>query len=407
MIGRRQLFGVAAGSLALVQGMKPEDAVAATALKTGSSGAKAAGAKAAGAKARGYNGRLARLATLDLESQQDFTRGFRRLQGKSLRAASFAAFERVLEREGIDQSTPITVEQLRKMVDTEPGINIASKSWLDNQYYMWKTLQLHLHENADAYLSEMEATDKAGPGMLEFAPKLDIPVYARHEIHIQPGGYVGDPFAGHMYHYGTNSFYTGTSHGTNDQDEAHLGAAERLPLPKDGKVRRILDLGCGIGQLTVALKERFPDAEVWGIDCGAPMLRYGHMRAVRLGVGVNFSQRMAEDTQFPDNHFDLVTSYLLHHEVPAEVTLKIIAEVQRITRPGGVYYPLDFVSGGTAMPPRQMYGRWWDHRWNNEPWSLEYHSVPFTQEIGRRGFTIVDNAQAVIRGYGIRHAIKT
>jgi len=100
--------------------------------------------------------------------------------------------------------------------------------------------------------------------------------------------------------------------------------------------------------LTVALKERFPDAEVWGIDAGAPMLRYGHMRAVRLGVGVNFSQRMAEDTQFPDNHFDLVTSYLLHHEVPADVTLKIIAEVQRVTRPGGVYYPLDFVSGGTA-----------------------------------------------------------
>jgi hypothetical protein len=200
MIGRRQLFGVAAGSLALVQGMKPEDAIAATASKTGSSGAKAAGAKAAGAKARGYNGRLARLATLDLESQQDFTRGFRRLQGKSLRAASFAAFERVLAREGIDQSTPITVEQLRKLVDTEPGINIASKSWLDNQYYMWKTLQLHLHENADAYLSEMEATDKVGPGMLEFAPKLDIPVYARYEIHIQPGGYVGDPFAGHTYH---------------------------------------------------------------------------------------------------------------------------------------------------------------------------------------------------------------
>ena len=46
MIGRRQLFGVAAGSLALVQGMKPEDAVAAIASKTGSSGAKAAGAPA-------------------------------------------------------------------------------------------------------------------------------------------------------------------------------------------------------------------------------------------------------------------------------------------------------------------------------------------------------------------------
>jgi len=396
MIGRRQLFGVAAGSLTLMSGLKAADAAAAA-------GAMSA---APGVKPRGVEGRLVRLATLDLESQQDFTKGFRRLQNKALRAASFAAFERVLEREGIDQTKPITVEQLRKLVENEPGVNIASKTWLDNQYYMWKTLQLHFRENADAYLSEMESTDKAGPGMLELSSRLDIPTYARHEIHIQPGGYVGDPFAGHMYHYGTNSFYTGTSHGLNDQDEAHTQAATRLPLPADGKVRRILDLGCGIGQLTVALKERFPNAEVWGLDVGGPMLRYGHMRAVRLGVGVNFSQRLAEETQFPDNHFDLVTSYLLHHEVPAQITLKIIDEVRRITRPGGVYYPLDFVSGGTAMPPRQMYGRWWDHRWNNEPWSLEYHSVPFTDEIGRRGFNLVSNAQAVIRGYGIRHAIK-
>ena len=410
MIRRRQLFGVAAGSLALVNGLKPEEALAAgtEAGKASAAGgaAKLAGKTRSGVAPRGMDGRLVRLATLDLESEQDFTRGFRRLQGQSLRAASAAAFDRVLEREGIDQTTPISVEQLRKLVDNEPGVNIASKTWLDNQYFMWKTLRQHFHDHADEYLAEMEATDNAGPGKLEFAPKLDVPAYARHEIHIQPGGYVGDPFAGHMYHYGTNSFYTGTSHGHNDQDEAHASAASRLPLPQDGKVRRILDMGCGIGQLTVALKERFPDAEVWGIDVGAPMIRYGHMRATRLGVAANFSQRLAEDTQFPDNHFDIVTSYLLHHEVPAEITLKIIEEARRITRPGGVYYPLDFGSGGKMMPPRQMYGRWWDHRWNNEPWSLEYHAVPFTEEIGRRGFSIVSNAQAVIRGYGIRHAVR-
>lgn len=43
----------------------------------------------------------------------------------------------------------------------------------------------------------------------------------------------------------------------------------------------------------------------------------------------------------------------------------------------------------------------------SEPWSLEYHSVPFHGEIGARGLKLVDNAQAVIRGYGIRHAVKT
>ena len=392
MIDRRQLFGAAAGSLALINGV----ATASTSRKP----------KAAVAP-RGVDGRLVRLATLELEAQQDFTRGMRTLHGKALRAASLAAFDRVLEREGIDPATPITVEQLRRLIENEPSTNLASRTWLHNQQYMWKTLHAHFHDHADEYLAELEAADRAGPGTLELAPSLEVPMYARHEIHIQPGGYVGDPFAGHMYHYGTNSFYTGTSIGANDQDDSHKRSAQRLPLPQDGEALRILDMGTGIGQLAVALKEKYPDAEVWGIDVAAPMLRYAHMRANNLGVAVNFAQRLAENTGFPDNHFDLVTSYLLHHEVPAEVTRKIIAEVQRITRPGGVFYPLDFGTGGAVMPPRLLYGRWWDHRWNNEAWSLEYHAMPFTEEIGKRGFSIVRNAEAVIRGYGARHAIKT
>ena len=87
MIGRRQLLGAATASLAL---------------------AKVAGAQAAGAAAavtarglpaglpRGADGRLARLATLDLESLQDFTLGFRVLYGKKLRLASAEAFDRLL-----------------------------------------------------------------------------------------------------------------------------------------------------------------------------------------------------------------------------------------------------------------------------------------------------------------------
>ena len=129
-------------------------------------------------------------------------------------------------------------------------------------------------------------------------------------------------------------------------------------------------------------------------------------RARDLGIGANFAQRLAEDTKVPDGYFDLVTSYIMHHELPADVTRKVIAEAQRVTRPGGVYYPVDFNSGGTRSLPRMMYGRWWDHRWNNEVWSFEYHAMDFTSEIGQRGFTIVKNAQAALPGFGVRHAIR-
>ncbi len=395
MIGRRKFFGSAASAtLALNAFIGDRTAEAKEA-------AKVAGDVAL----RGADGRLKRLGTLDLESQQDFTLGFRLMHNKKLRAQSQSAFERLLYAKKIDPTTQMTMEEMLALVADEPSIHVASKAWLTNQQITWKTLQDYFHTNADLYLSEMEAADKSGPGSVELNPKMDIPAYARHEIHIQPGGYVGDEFAGHIYHYGTNSFYIAVL-GHNEQDQIHKATAGRLPLPEDGKVKRILDMGCGVGQMSCALKERFPEAEVWGIDVGGPMVRYAHTRARGLGINVNFAQRLAETTQFPDNHFDLVTSYIMHHELPAEITKKVIDEAQRVTRPGGVYYPVDFVSGGNKAVAPAMYGRWWDHRWNNEVWSREYHSVDFTGEIGKRGFNVVKNAKPALPGFGIRHAIK-
>lgn len=396
MIARRQFLGAAAAAVALV---KTSTAQAAVADAVGGLPALPAGLP------RGADGRLARMATLDLESLQDFTLGFRLMHSKAIKKASMEAFDRLLEREGIDPATPMSAQQVASLVELDPAITITSRSWLANQQITWKTLRDHFHQYSDHYLSEMEAADRAGPGTLELSPRMVIPDYTRHEIHIQPGGYVGDPFAGHIYHYGTNSFYISVI-GHNEQDQIHKATAGRLPLPADGKVRRILDMGCGIGQMTAALKERFPDAEVWGVDVGGPMVRYAHMRAQRLGIGANFAQRLSEDTKFPDNYFDLVTSYIMHHELPASATRSVVDEARRVTRPGGVYYPIDFNSAGTMAPPRAMFGLWWDHRWNNEVWSLEYHGLNFTDEIAARGFSIVKNATAALPGFGIRHAIK-
>ena len=179
--------------------------------------------------------------------------------------------------------------------------------------------------------------------------------------------------------------------GGNDQDERHRGYAGGCPLPSDGSVRRILDLGCGVGQLTVAMKERFPDAEVIGLDLAAPMLRYAHMRASELDADVLFTQRLAEDTRFPDRHFDIVISYIMFHEVTADASRRIIAEAFRVLRPGGVFYPMDFNHAG-APSAAQSYSEWKDHHWNNERWRLEHASLDFDGEMRRVGFTVLDQS---------------
>jgi ubiquinone/menaquinone biosynthesis C-methylase UbiE len=193
----------------------------------------------------------------------------------------------------------------------------------------------------------------------------------------------------------------------NDQDQIHKGAVEKLPIPADGKVRRILDYGCGIGQFTVALKERFPDAEVWGIDVGAPMVRYGHLRANNLGVGTNFAQRLAQESGFPDGYFDIVTSYIAHHEMPAQTTFKVINEMNRVARRGAVYYPVDFITPGVPTgTPQGMFALWQDHRWNNEVWRLEFYKTDFTAEIAKRGFKYIKETNPVLQGFGARHFVK-
>jgi ubiquinone/menaquinone biosynthesis C-methylase UbiE len=158
--------------------------------------------------------------------------------------------------------------------------------------------------------------------------------------------------------------------------------------------------------MTCAMKERFPDAEVWGVDIGGPMVRYAHMRANMIGVGANFAQRLAEETKFPDGYFDMVTSYIMHHELPADKTRAVIEEARRVTRAGGVYYPLDFNSGGLQSPARQMFSRWYDHRWNHEVWSLEYHSLDFSAEIAQRGFKQDTTTKPALPGFGHRHFVR-
>ncbi len=170
MIRRRELFGAAAASVALVKSMQGSIAQAAEGVAKAKSPAQAAEAmdKLAKAGPRGADGRLVRLATLDLESQQDFTLALRLLHSKQIRAASTNAFE------GIDPTTPLTVEQVRALIEKDPAINIAQKTWLANQQITWKTLQDHFHGNYDYYMTELEAGDKAGPGALVMSQ-----VYAR------------------------------------------------------------------------------------------------------------------------------------------------------------------------------------------------------------------------------------
>ncbi len=350
---------------------------------------------------RGRFGRMERLPTADLESRQDFLQTFRTWANRDLSRAASTRADALVKENGLTIDSILSVPQALSLLQDDPLMQTSTRAWLSCQQLAWTSLREEFEGNSEKYLAEMQNFDHRGPGTLELNPNLKLPDYTRHEIHIQPGGYVGGAFAGHLYHYGTNGFYTGR----NTQDEMHISAAQRLPIPADGKILRILDLGTGIGQLAMALKERFPNAEVWGLDAGGPMVRYAHLRAVERGLDVNFVQRLAEDTRFPDGFFDLVTSYIMMHEVSPEGTRALVKEAFRITRPGGIFYPIDFkLTNAARRTPYGLYRLWWDHRWNNEVWSLEFRKTGLPDLIRAAGFTLNETTPIALEGFGVLNA---
>ncbi len=353
-------------------------------------------------------GRLERLSTLNAESRNDFLTGVRNWRGSTLQTASRKRFNEILKEAGENPRKDLPLDRIFELVGNDPLVNLEGRVRIDAQRMAHRIFNDSLENyQGDRYLAELAAYDKRGPGTLELDPNLDIPDYTRHEIHMQPGGYVGNPFAGAIYHYGTNAFYGARGTG-NYQDEHHAKLASQVSAPADGKVNRILDLGCGIGQLTVGLKEVHPQAEVWGVEVGAPMIRYGHMRAVDQGVDVNFTQRLAEDTKFPDNHFDIVSAYILHHEMPAEASRQVIAEAFRVLRPGGVYVPIDFFTGGQPRRPKTAFGTyqtWKDHRWNNEVWRIEYEEMDYFGHMEKVGFQV--NRKGPAAGFARTNVVAT
>jgi len=108
---------------------------------------------------------------------------------------------------------------------------------------------------------------------------------------------------------------------------------------------RALDFCCGTGDVSFALARA--GADVTGLDFSAPMLAVAERRKLETRnrkpetrSAPLFLQGDAQNTPFPEKHFDVVTiSYGLRNLASFEAGL---AEMFRVTKPGGRLLVLDF-----------------------------------------------------------------
>jgi ubiquinone/menaquinone biosynthesis C-methylase UbiE len=131
-----------------------------------------------------------------------------------------------------------------------------------------------------------------------------------------------------------------------------IGLVRRYALPEEA---RILDAGCGTGEISSRLAELFPRAHVTGVDIVDAHLELARERYAALASRLGFEHESIFELSFPDEAFDLTVCRHVLHSIPHPK--KVLAELARVTRPGGYlhlipedYGMLEFQRRGSLDP---------------------------------------------------------
>ena len=123
--------------------------------------------------------------------------------------------------------------------------------------------------------------------------------------------------------------------------------------------QRVLEIGCGTGNLVLLVKRRYPDVEVVGLDPDPRALARAQRKTRRAALSIRLDRGYAEALPYADGSFERVLSALMFHHLTAAGQVAALQEIRRVLAPGGTLNVLDF--GGTYQPSGGLLSRLHHH----------------------------------------------
>lgn len=187
-------------------------------------------------------------------------------------------------------------------------------------------------------------------------------------------------------------FRSGETHPYQDHDEEFLRSVAEvtqvLPrmflnavMPKlpnlDARLRAgaaILDVGCGAGYAMIELAEQYPNVRCIGVDVEPASVEMAQAAIRARGLSDRIEARLLDGSSLPPEltgTFDLVTMFLVLHEIRPELKASVLARCAEALRPGGTLLAFDerYASSPTELrDPTQIYAvmaQWYEGHWGN------------------------------------------
>src|SRR4051794_1329312 len=263
----------------------------------------------------------------------------RLLRTAALRMA-YMAYSRALLRWS-DMSTPPAAASLRRRIEELFDADFRDA---DAGYYPRDLIEgLPWREYALAFprlladLPRTRARIERGDfrELPEDAQSGRYPRYYARNFHFQSEGYLGHTSA-QLYDLQVELLFGGTADAMRRRlippvvryAHAHDACARR-PL-------RVLDVACGTGHFLRMLGAALPtEAKLFGLDLSPHYIARAR-EVLPRDLDVSLVCDNAEHLPFLDASFDVVTSVYLLHEIPDEVRTRVLAEMARVVRPGGL-----------------------------------------------------------------------
>ena len=103
---------------------------------------------------------------------------------------------------------------------------------------------------------------------------------------------------------------------------------------KARKPVRLLDVGCGPGDILLHLAGEMPDASLWGIDPSTQMVKIAEKRAAKLGLSgrVTVAEGSSRKFDLPGKFDMIISSFSFHHWNEKKQSLEYL--LQRLTDDG-------------------------------------------------------------------------